>query len=93
MEDGPIRLIAVSVVALLLTAAAPVAFASSITVTLNPTTKVARFDSVSTTNIVLTYPANSSLSGYLRGYNSSLSLSGDFRGDSSSMRSFQRGMD
>lgn len=46
-------------------------------------------DSVSMTSIVLTYPANSSLSKTLNGYNSSVSLSGSFTGNSNTVVMFQ----
>ena len=55
---------------------------------LNPTTQVAKLTSVSTTNFVLSYPANSTLSSYLKGYNSSSSLSGSFNSSSDGLRHF-----
>ncbi|MDG6901673.1 MAG: hypothetical protein JRM80_06895 [Nitrososphaerota archaeon] len=93
MEKMASRLLAISTIGALLIACAPAALASSITVNLNPTTKVAKFDSVSTTSIILTYPANSSLSNYLKGYNSSQSFTGTFSGNSDSIGELQNGMD
>jgi hypothetical protein len=58
-------------------------------VDLNPNTQVAKLTSVSTTNLLLTYPANSTLSGYLKGYNSSLSQSGSFNSSSAAVLTFR----
>ena len=67
----------------------PAAYASSLAVDLNPTTQVAKLTSVSTTNFALSYPANSTLSSYLRGYNASTSLSGSFNSTSDGVQSFR----
>jgi hypothetical protein len=77
-----------AVLALLAASLAPGAFASTLTVDLNPTTQVAKLTSTSTTNFVLSYPANSTLSSYLKGYNSSSSLSGSFNSSSGGLRHF-----
>jgi hypothetical protein len=58
-------------------------------VNLNPKTGVATLDSVSTTKIVFTYPANSTVSNYLRNVSSSLSLSGKFGGSDSGTKELQ----
>jgi hypothetical protein len=67
----------------------PAAYASNLTVDLNPNTQVAKLTSVSTTSLVLTYPANSTLSGYLKGYNSSLAQSGSFNSSSPAVLTFR----
>ncbi|MGH9918983.1 MAG: hypothetical protein ACRD6W_08970 [Nitrososphaerales archaeon] len=77
-----------AVLALLTVSLAPGVFASTLTVDLNPTTQVAKLTSVSKTNFVLSYPANSTLSSYLRGYNASSSLSGGFNSSSDGLRHF-----
>lgn len=81
-EKSKHRLTALAVLSLLLLAATPAAYASTLTVNLNPTTKTAELTSVSSTTIILTYPANSSLSNALKGYHSSSTLSGSFSGGS-----------
>jgi len=83
------RLAASAVLAVLALSLAPTAFASTLTVDLNPSTQVAKLTSVSTTHFVLEYPANSTLSSYLKGYNSSSSLSGGFNSSSAGLRDFR----
>ena len=68
--------------AILLFALSPLASASTLTVNLNPKTGVARVGSASSTKIVFTYPANSTISRYLRNVSSSSSFSGSFTGQS-----------
>jgi hypothetical protein len=77
-----------AVLALLVVSLAPGVFASTLTVDLNPTTQVAKLTSTSTTNFVLSYPENSTLSSILKGYNSSSSLSGNFNSTSDGLRHF-----
>lgn len=67
---------------LILIAASPAAYASTLKVTLNPTTKVADIASTSTTDFILTYPSNSTLSHFLQNYTSSVSWNGSFNGTS-----------
>ncbi|HUI01247.1 MAG TPA: hypothetical protein VLX56_06425 [Nitrososphaerales archaeon] len=74
--------------ALTVSSLAPAAFGSTLSVDLNPGTKVANLTSVSSTDLVLTYPANSTLSNYLAGYDSSSSLSGNFGGNSQAVANF-----
>ncbi len=83
------RLAASAVLAVLVLSLAPAAFASTLTVDLNPSTQVAKLTSASTTHFVLDYPANSTLSSYLKGYNSSSSLSGGFNSTSDGLRNFR----
>jgi hypothetical protein len=78
MKNRVNGLIPLSVLAILLLSVAPMAFASTLTVNLNPKTNLAKVTSASNTKIVLTYPVNSSMSKYLNAYNSTLSLSGSF---------------
>jgi hypothetical protein len=93
MQKLESRVVALSVLAVLSMTLLPTAFASTITVNLDPNSKVAKLSSVSTTNLVLTYPANSTLSTYLQSYNSSLSLSGNFNSSDGGLRSFQAHLD
>jgi hypothetical protein len=83
------RLLPIALLSLLLMSAVPAAYASTLSVTINPSTKVADLKSSSTTSIILTYPAGSSLSKQLNGYNSSLSLSGSFSGTSDPVHMLQ----
>jgi hypothetical protein len=81
---------ATAVLMLLVVSLAPGAFASTLTVDLNPSTHVAKLTSMSTTSFVLAYPANSTLSSYLKGYNSSSSLTGTFNSTSDGLRHFRQ---
>jgi hypothetical protein len=58
-------------------------------VNLNPKTGIATLDSVSSTKIVFTYPANSTISTNLRNVNSSFSLGGKFDGTSPGVQVLQ----
>ena len=83
------RIIPLATLAILLFAISPLAYASTLTVNLNPNTGLANVDSVSTTNIVFTYPANSTISQYLRNVSSSSTFSGSFMGTSQGAQEFQ----
>jgi hypothetical protein len=83
------KLFPLAVLALALVAFSPAAYASSITITLNPTTKTANINATSSTDLILTYPANSTLSHQLNGTDTSVTLSGSFRGDSDATRAIQ----
>jgi len=76
------RIFPLVALAALLVSLSPIASASTITINLNPTTGAAQVNSVSTTKIVFTYPANSTISNYLKDVNSSLNLKGSFDGSS-----------
>jgi uncharacterized protein (DUF2141 family) len=89
MKTRADKLLPLAVLSILVISAAPAAFASTLTVTLNPTTKVAEVHAVSTTKIVLTYPANSTMSNNLKDVNSSLALSGSFDSSYTGVREFQ----
>lgn len=78
-----------SVLALLIIAFAPTVSASTLTVDLNPTTGAASMTSVSVTNVVLTYPVNSTLSRYLDGYADNTSYSSSFAAGSQGVTSFR----
>jgi len=75
--------------AVVLLSLAPMASASTLTVNLNPTTGLAKIESTSSTKLVFTYPANSSISGFLRNISASESLSGSFQGSTSGARELQ----
>jgi len=83
------KILPLATLAIVLFAISPIATASTLTVNLNPATGVATLDSVSSTNMVFTYPANSTISNYLRNTNSSFSLSGSFGGTSSGAMELQ----
>jgi len=83
------KIIPLATIAILLFAVSPLADASTLTVNLNPKTGVATLDSASTTSLVFTYPANSSISSYLRNVSSTFSLSGKFDGSSSGAHQLQ----
>lgn len=83
------KVTALAVLAILAFSSAPAAFASTLTVNLDPSTKVANITTASTTNLVFSYPANSTISKVLDGYNSTQSLSGSFNSTSGAVASFR----
>ncbi len=83
------KIIPFAALAVMLFAISPLASASTLTVNLNPKTQTATLDSVSTTKLVFTYPANSTISSNLRDVNSSFSLSGKFDSTSPGAQAFQ----
>ncbi len=83
------RIIPLATLAILLIAASPIAYASTLTVNLNPKTQQANIDSVSTTKIVFTYPANSTISKFLRNISSASAFSGSFTGTSQGAQEFE----
>ncbi len=87
------KIIPLATLAIFLISVSPLAYASTLTVNLNPKTGIATLDSVSTTKIVFTYPANSTISLYLRNVSSSLSLTGSFDGTSSGAQMLQSSFD
>lgn len=82
-------LIPASVLALLFLSMAPAVSASTLKVELNPSTGVATMMSTSVTSIIVTYPANSTLSGYLNGYAYNSSVSGAFPSGSQGIVAFE----
>ena len=80
-------------VAILLFSVSPLVNASTLTVSLNPKTGVAKIDSVSTTRIVFDYPSDSTVSQYLRNVSSSFSLTGKFDGSSDGAHELQSSFD
>ena len=79
--------------AALLISLSPIASASTININLNPMTGVAKVNSVGTSKIVFTYPANSTISNYLKSVGSSLNLKGSFGGSSSGAVELQDSFD
>lgn len=67
----------------------PVVSASTVNITLNPTTHVAQVVGVSSTKIVFTYPENSTVSSRLNGYNYTTSESGYLPQGASSTDDFE----
>ena len=78
MKDNTGRTVPLAALALLLVTASPLAYASTLTVNLTPKSGLARVDSTSSTKIVFTYPAGSTVSSYLENMSSNYSLSGNF---------------
>lgn len=76
------KLVPFVALALFLVAVSPAAYASTLKITLDPDNHTALINSTSVTDLVLTYPANSTLSQNLRNYSSSVTLTGTFHGDS-----------
>jgi len=87
------RIVPLVTLAALLVSLSPIASASTLTINLNPATGAARVNSVSTSKIVFTYPANSTISNYLKNVNSSLNLKGSFDGSSSGTLELQGSFD
>lgn len=83
------KVIPLTALAVILLSISPLAYASTLTVNLNPKTGLAKVDSVSTTKIVFTYPANSTVSDFLRNVSSSLNLKGSFDGSTPGARELQ----
>jgi hypothetical protein len=86
------RVLLLAAASLLLVASAPISLASTLTITLNPASRTATVDSMSTTDMVLTYPADSMLSQQLRNFSSSIARTGSFS-DSDGAMYFQRWLD
>ena len=80
MKTRAQRILPLAALAILVISIVPSAFASTLTVNLNPATKTAQVTMDSYTNIILTYPNGSQMSNYLKGVNSSISLKGNFAG-------------
>lgn len=87
------KIIPLTAIAIMLISMAPLVYASTLTVDLNPKTGLAKVDSVSTTKIVFTYPANSMVSNYLKNVSSSLKLNGTFTGGTSGVEELQGSFD
>jgi hypothetical protein len=79
--------------ALALIALSPAAYASTLTITLNPSANTANVSAKSTTALILTYPANSPLSHELNGTNTSETLSGTFHSDSTGVDALQQSLE
>jgi hypothetical protein len=73
------KLLPLAALVLALVAVSPAAYASTLTITLNPSTNTATVNAKSTTDLILTYPANSMLSRQLNGTDTSVTLSGTFQ--------------
>ena len=78
---------------MLLISTAPMVSASTLTVNLNPKTGLAKVDSVSTTRIVFTYPAGSTVANYLKNVSSNLDLKGSFDSTSTGAQVLQSSFD
>lgn len=80
MKTRAEKILPLAALAILAISTVPTAFASTLTVNLNPATKTAQVTMDSYTNIILTYPNGSMMSNYLKGANSSISLKGNYAG-------------
>lgn len=93
MKNHTDRILPLTALAVILLSLAPMVSASTLTVNLNPKSGLAKIDSTSSTKIVFTYPANSTVSSFLRNVNSSLNLKGSFDGSASGARELQGSFD
>jgi hypothetical protein len=93
MKTEAKRIIPLATLAIVLFSISPLAYASTLAVSLNPKTGLAEVDGVSTTTIVFTYPANSTISDYLRNVSSSMNLKGSFDGTASGTHELQGSFD
>lgn len=87
------KILPLTAIAIILISMAPLAYASTLTVNLNPKTGLAKVDSVSTTKIVFTYPSGSTVSTYLKNISSSLTLKGTFNGGTTGTQELQTSFD
>ena len=83
------KLFPLAALALALVAISPAAYASTLNISLNPSTNTATINAASTTDLILTYPANSTLSHQLNGTDTSFTLSGTFHSDSTGVDALQ----
>jgi hypothetical protein len=86
-------IIPITALAIVLLSLAPMASASTLSVNLNPKSGLAKINSMSSTNIVFTYPANSSVSTWLRNISSSVNLKGSFDGTTQGAQELQGSFD
>jgi hypothetical protein len=93
MKNTARSIIPLTALAVLLIAISPMASASTLTVNLNPKTGLAKVDSVSTTTIVFTYPAGSTVSNYFKNVSSTLNLKGSFEGSADGAKELQSSFD
>lgn len=84
-------IIPLALLSLLVLATVPPANASTLMVTINPTSKSAELQSISSTTIVLTYPSGSTLSMYLSNVSTSVSYTSSFTGGSYPVLALQSG--
>jgi hypothetical protein len=89
MKNNVKSILPITALAVVLLSLAPMVSASTLTVNLNPKTGLAKIDSMSSTKIVFTYPANSSVSSFLRNVSSSINLKGSFAGTTSGAQELQ----
>ena len=87
------RILPLAALVIALFSLAPVVGASTLTVTLNPTDKTARVDSVSTTKIIFTYPAGSEVASHLENVSSSVKLNSSFAGSDQGVTELQGSFD
>ncbi len=93
MKNQANRVIPLTALAVVLLSLAPMVSASTLSVNLNPKTGLAKIDSMSSTRIVFTYPANSTVSSFLRNVSSSLNLKGSFDGSAQGAQELQGSFD
>ena len=93
MKNTAKQIIPFTALAIVLLSLAPLASASTLTVNLNPKTGLAEVQSVSTVKIVFTYPADSTISQYLRNVSTNFDLSGSFDSSASGVQALQGSFD
>jgi len=87
------KLLPLAVLALALVAVSPAAYASTLNITLNPSNGTAAVNAKSTTDLILTYPADSPLSHQLNGTNTHVTLSGTFQSNSPGANALQASLE
>ncbi|MDE1852424.1 MAG: hypothetical protein KGI38_01620 [Thaumarchaeota archaeon] len=93
MKSEARKIFPLTILAVFLISFAPMAYASTLTVNLNPKTGLAKVDSVSTTKIIFTYPAGSMVSNYLKNVSSSLKLNSAFNSGTQGVQELQGSFD
>lgn len=89
MENKEGKVISLAALAIILMTVSPLAYASTLTVNLNPKTGLAKVDIISTTKIVFAYPAGSAMSSYLKNVSSTSSVNGSFDSSASGVQELQ----
>jgi hypothetical protein len=87
------KLLPILALSVFLIASTPAVYASTLKVSLNPSSQTATVTSSSNTVLILTYPSNSSISHYLRNYSSSVTWKGSFSGNSEGALVLQGGLE
>jgi hypothetical protein len=93
MKNQMRKIAPLTALAVILLSLAPMVSASTLTVSLNPKSGLAKVVTMSSTDLVFTYPSNSTVSSFLRNVTSSLSLKGSFDGSAQGTQVLQGSFD